>query len=82
MIYHHPREIVADPELTIARKRAMLSRWLSDSNAIPNSPQWRRSPYGVSATVEDLRKALDRLDEMVEAIALTELARQSAASAA
>ena len=77
--YHHPREIVADPELTIARKRALLSRWLSDANAIPSCPQWRRSPFGVTATVEDLRKALDKLDEMVEAIGLAELAQQSAA---
>lgn len=76
--YHHPREIVADPELTIARKRALLSRWLSDANAIPSAPQWRRSPYGVTASVDDLRKALDKLDEMVEAIGLAELAQQSA----
>lgn len=78
--YHHPREIVADPDLTIARKRALLSRWLSDVNAIPSSPQWRRSPCGVAARVDDLRKALDKLDEMVEAIALAEQTQRSAAT--
>jgi hypothetical protein len=65
--YYHPREIVADPLLTIARKRALLARWLSDANALPNAPAIRRSPAGVTATVDDIRLALDKPDEMVEA---------------
>jgi hypothetical protein len=68
--YYHPREIVADPLLTIARKRALLARWLSDANTLPNAPTIRRSPGGVTATVDDIRLALDKLDEMVEAIVL------------
>ena len=68
--YYHPREIVADPLLTIARKRALLARWLSDANALPNAPAYRRSPAGVTSTVNDIRVAMDKLDEMVEAIVL------------
>jgi hypothetical protein len=68
--YYHPREIVADPLLTIARKRALLARWLSDANALPNAPAFRRSPAGVTATVDEIRLALDKLDEMVEAVVL------------
>lgn len=68
--FYHPREIVADPLLTIARKRALLARWLSDANALPNAPALRRSPAGVTAAVGDIRLALDKLDEMVEAIML------------
>ncbi|WP_316356130.1 hypothetical protein [Devosia sp.] len=68
--YYHPREIVADPLLTIARKRALLARWLSDANALPDAPALRRSPAGVTATLDEIRLALDKLDEMVEAIVL------------
>jgi len=71
--YHHPREIVADPELTVARKRALLARWLSDANALVGSPTIRRSPAGATASVDQLRQSLDKLDEMVEAIAMSQL---------
>jgi hypothetical protein len=71
--YFHPREIVRDPELTIARKRALLARWLSDANALPNIPAIRRSPAGVTATVDDLQYALEKLDDMVGAIPATEM---------
>jgi hypothetical protein len=67
---YHPRAIVADPLLTVARKRAMLARWLSDANAVSGAPTIRRSPAGVTATVEHLRKAMDQLDEMVDDFAL------------
>jgi hypothetical protein len=78
--YFHPREIVADPELTVARKRALLARWLSDVNAVAGAPAIRRSPAGVTASVDDLRKSLDKLDEMVEAIAFAELRSSGAAA--
>lgn len=70
MGYYHPREIVADPLLTVPRKRALLARWLSDANALAGQPSIRRSPVGVTATVDHLRQAMDHLDEMVDAFAL------------
>jgi hypothetical protein len=81
--YYHPREIVADPLLTIARKRALLARWLSDANALPlpNAPAFRRSPAGVTATVDEIRLALDKLDEMVEAVVLAGRGRASGVAA-
>lgn len=82
MGYFHPREIVADPELTIARKRGMIARWLSDANALPSIPALRRSPAGVTASVDDLMYALEKLDEMVEAIALAELGSRSSGMSA
>jgi hypothetical protein len=78
--YYHPREIVADPELTIARKRALLAHWLSDVNALPGTPHIRRSPAGVTTSVNEIRAGLDKLDEMVEAIGLAEI-RSSGATA-
>jgi len=78
--YFHPREIVADPELTVARKRALLSRWLSDANAISGAPHIRRSPAGVTVSVDQLRQSLDKLDEMMEAIAFAEKRATGAAA--
>jgi hypothetical protein len=80
--YYHPREIVADPELTIARKRALLARWMSDANAVSGAPDIRRSPAGVTTTIAHLRDALAKLDEMVEAIALAEIGQRSSGMAA
>ena len=79
MGYWHPREIVADPELTIARKKALLAHWASDANAVSGAPQIRRSPAGVTASLDQIRKAMDRLDGMVDAMALVP---QNAAAAA
>lgn len=78
--YFHPREIVADPELTVARKRALLAHWLSDANTLPGAPHIRRSPAGVTVSVDHLRTSLEKLDEMVEAIALAELTGSGAAA--
>lgn len=80
--YFHPREIVADPELTVARKRALLARWMSDANAVSGAPEIRRSPASVTTTVDHLRDALAKLDDMVEAIALAELGQRSSSGAA
>jgi len=68
--YYHPREIVSDPLLTISRKRALLAHWMSDANALRNSPAVRRSPAGVTTTVDELRIEMERLDEMVDAVAM------------
>ena len=61
--YFHPREIVADASLSVARRRALLAYWMSDANAIPGTPWMRRSGY-VSATLADLREALLSLDAL------------------
>jgi len=82
MGYYHPREIVGDPTLTIGRKRALLARWLSDANAVTGAPSIRRSPAGVTTTVDQLREAMDRLDEMVDAFALAGASGRSSGMAA
>ena len=77
MGYYHPRNIVADPLLTIARKRVLLARWLSDANALSGVPGLRRSPAGVTASVDDLMYALSRLDEMIESSAIAGVEQSS-----
>lgn len=66
--YYHPREIVADASLTVSRRRALLAHWLSDANAVRGAPGLRRSSAGVTVSVDELRAALCRLDEMTDAI--------------
>ena len=80
--YFHPREIIADPELTVARKRAMISRWMSDANALPNYPAIRRSPAGVTVVIDQLQYALEQLDEMVDAAAMSSLQDRTSGTAA
>lgn len=61
--YFHPREIVADPTLSGARKRALLAFWSSDFNAVRGAPALRRSGHGVTTTIDDLKLALSQLDD-------------------
>jgi hypothetical protein len=68
--YYHPREVVSDGSLSLGRRRQLLAFWLSDFNALPSAPSLRSSGR-VTATVDDLRHALDALDEMEAMIAST-----------
>jgi hypothetical protein len=62
-LYFHPNEIVEDPELSVRRKRALLSDWASDRNAIPGKPAARRHPVtGVVVSVDEIIAALKMLD--------------------
>lgn len=71
---------VAQLELTIARKRALLAHWLSDVNTLPGAPHTRRSPAAVTVSVDHLRASLEKLDEMLEAMAFAELKARGAAA--
>ena len=64
--FYHPREIVHDPLLTLARKRQLVSYWLSDIHAVAGCPALRSYQFGPSVTVDDLFAALTELDEMVD----------------
>ena len=61
--YEHPRDLVRDPYLTKATKRAILASWASDACAVASNPALRapaelRSPVPVSDILDALR-ALD-----------------------
>ncbi len=66
--YFHPREIVADMSLTVARRRELVSFWLSDFNAVRGAPGLRRSGSGVTTTVDELRAAMAELDSMTDLV--------------
>jgi hypothetical protein len=62
-VYDHPRDVVADPALTLAEKRAILASWASDASAIASCPALR-APDGLKApvTIDEILEALCALD--------------------
>ncbi|MGY3479492.1 hypothetical protein [Bradyrhizobium ottawaense] len=62
-VFSHPREVVADPNLGLAEKRAILASWASDASAIASCPALR-SPDGLKAPVhiDEILEALRALD--------------------
>src|ERR1700751_5754183 len=58
-VFSHPRDVVADPKLSLAEKRAILASWASDASAIASCPALR-APDGLKATVH--------IDEILEAL--------------
>jgi hypothetical protein len=61
--YAHPRDVVADPGLSLAEKRAILASWASDASAIASCPALR-APDGLKAPVhiDEILEALSALD--------------------
>ena len=59
IVYAHPRDVVSDPALTLAEKRAILASWASDASVIASCPTLR-APEGLKAPVH--------IDEILEAL--------------
>jgi hypothetical protein len=61
--FNHPRDVLKDPVLDLAEKRAVLSSWASDASAVQDEPRLRWL-LGTAEPVplEDIRDALARLD--------------------
>jgi len=69
--FSHPLEVVKDPDLDLADKRAILSSWASDACAVEGRPGWRwllgtDAPVPLADIVTELRR-LDDLDGAPEA---------------
>jgi hypothetical protein len=62
-VFEHPRDLVRDPRLSVAEKRAILASWASDASAIASSPSLR-SPAGLKApvSIDEIFDALRELD--------------------
>lgn len=61
--FGHPRDVLKDPLLDTAEKRAVLASWASDASAVQDEPTLRwllGTPEPVPLV--DVREALDRLD--------------------
>ena len=63
--FSHPLEVVKDPDLGLADKRAILSSWASDACAVEGRPEWRWL-LGTDGPVLliDVVEALSRLDQL------------------
>ena len=60
-VFDHPNEVVANPRLSLAEKRAILASWASDASAIASCPALR-APQGLKAPVS--------IDAILEALLL------------
>lgn len=63
--FEHPSQVVADPDLTINEKRAILASWASDACAIEASPALREGPNGKTIQYDEIMEALRTLDGQV-----------------
>ena len=66
--FTHPREVLKDPLLDPADKRAVLASWASDASAVTDEPGLRwllGTPEPVP--LSDIREALARLDRWEDA---------------
>src|SRR5690242_2882225 len=65
--FGHPSEVVGDPDLTVAEKRAILASWASDACAVEAAPALRRH-VGASKPVcfDDIMDALRELDRQAQ----------------
>jgi len=64
-IYTVPVDVVADPKLTTADKRAILASWVSDARAVEDAPTLRRLDSGAVVEIAAVFDALRRLDRSV-----------------
>ncbi len=61
--FTHPDDIVSDPGLTTAEKKAILASWSSDARAVENAPALRQLESGAIVEVDAILRALASLDE-------------------
>jgi hypothetical protein len=61
--FDHPNDVVDEPTLGPAEKRAVLSSWASDASAVRDEPElrWLLGTPG-PVRLDDIRKALLQLD--------------------
>ena len=68
--FRHPSEVVADPELTLNEKRAILASWASDACAVEAAPALRHPPGSERPVpVDEILAALRALDRQAGSLA-------------
>jgi hypothetical protein len=60
--FRAPMDVVADPDMTVQEKRAILASWASDACAVEAVPDLRRAPSASLVRFDDVMDALKRLD--------------------
>jgi hypothetical protein len=57
-----PNDVLNDPVMSIAAKRAVLASWASDARAVPDHPALRQLESGAIVDIDSVLAALKRLD--------------------
>ncbi len=78
--FARPKDIVHDPLLTLSRKRQLLAYWASDIHAVRNFPALRSYSFGTTVSIDELRDAMDELDDMVDLPAIGKTGASSVAA--
>ena len=66
-----PVEVVEDPSLSVAEKRAILAEWASDRSAVESYPTLRQLPGTTfPVTFSSIMEARDSLDQLVGSTAM------------
>ena len=60
--FRTPMDVVADPDMTVQEKRAILASWASDACAIEAAPALRSPPSAPTVHFDDVMDALKKLD--------------------
>ena len=60
--FQSPAQVVNDPDMTLAEKRAILASWASDACAVEASPELRQPPDGPTVKYDEIMDALRTLD--------------------
>ena len=61
-IFQRPDEVVSDPNMSPAEKRALLASWASDVRAVPGAPARRQLEDGSHVEIDDILGALQALE--------------------
>jgi hypothetical protein len=64
--YKHPTDVVADDDLTLYEKRAILSSWASDACAVQDFPELREISGVAQVKFDEIVDALRELDVQLE----------------
>jgi hypothetical protein len=65
--YGRPSDILADDDLTIYEKKAILASWASDAWALESAPALRApSELAEPASIDDIMQCLKVLDEEIQ----------------
>ncbi len=64
--FESPLQVLNDPDMTLAEKRAVLASWASDACAVEASPELREPTPGMTVKFDEIMEALRRLDAEAE----------------
>ena len=61
-VWAHPADVLGDPHMSKAEKRALLASWASDFRAVKDAPTCRQLDSGAVVDVSEIMHALRSLD--------------------